>query len=430
MGRISNSEALASTPERAAALAIAEAGLAAIDTRTVIERHVSVGAEGIELAGEFHAWGSYDRLLVAGVGKCALDAAYALEELLGDRIDDGVVVDVRCDSGVLSRIRSCEGTHPYPSAENIGHTRALLTLLESATERDLVLLIVSGGGSTLLCQPKTHTCESEEDLIHALFRCGATIAELNTVRKHLSLARGGGLAAAAHPARLTALIFSDVPGDDLATISSGPTVRDESTIEDARAVLARFSCEGIDLPEDALFETPKDPVRFSTTRNVLALTNRTALEAMAEAARAAGYEAQIVTATLTGDAEVVARNLCSELSEMSPGSVHLYGGETTVEVQGDGDGGRNQHLALAALPCIPPSGLLLTLASDGCDKGAHAGAIADAVTRRAAQQAGCDPEDFRARSDSYTFFHRVHQGLTSGYTGSNVADLSILLTSH
>ncbi len=428
MGYVQNAEELACTPLRAHALALVEAALSAIDTRAVMRAQVAREPDGtLVIAGRRYPATSFRRLLVGGVGKCALDAAYALEEILGERIDDGVVVDVRCDSGILKRIRSCEGTHPYPSDANVLHTRELLTLLESATEDDLIILIISGGGSTLLFQPQSHTCVAEEELIRALFSCGVTIAKLNTVRKHLSLARGGHLAAAAHPARLEALIFSDVPGDDLSVISSGPTILDTSTVADARSVLSTFACAPEGFDPAVLFETPKDPACFATTRNTLALTNQAALSAMERVARERGLSPRVVSATLEGDANAVAQRFAHELKRMGPGEVWLYGGETTVEITGEGEGGRNQHLALAALPALTAGELVLTVASDGRDKSDNAGAIADTTTQEAAREAGLDPHDFLTRCDSFTFFHRVHQGVVTGYTGSNVSDLYVLL---
>lgn len=425
---ITNTALIATSPLRADALAIAEAGLAAIETGAVIRTVVSLSGDMLSIGAERYDLRAYERLIVAGVGKCSLDAARALEEMLGGRISDGLVLDVRCDPS-LTYIKSCEGTHPMPSDTNITHTRELLELLEEAGEHDLVLFIVSGGGSTLLCSPKNGICDDEKHLLEKLFAAGATIADINVVRKHLSLARGGHIAAAAYPATLVAFVFSDVPGDDIGTIASGPTVRDSTTVADARAIIARFGLTDA-LDVSLLMETPKEETYFSKTRTFLALTNKTALDAMQREASMRDYNAQIVTTTLSGEARVLAGEMLATLHHAPEKSVFLYGGETTIsEASGifSGMGGRNQELALAALEGIREHELILTFASDGHDNTEHAGAIADRETLEAAAHA---KENILARltvHDSFPFFDRVGAALVTGYTGSNVSDLIITM---
>ena len=422
-----NAPTLSRTPLRAAALAMLTAGLHAIRTPEAVRRTVAAEAHGVRVAGRRYTQGDFDRLLVVGVGKCALEAAWALEEILGDRIDDGVVVDVRCDSGRLTRIRACAGTHPFPSSDNVAYTKELLALLDGAGERDLVIAIISGGGSTLLCQPATHTCEEEELLVRELFRRGAAIGDLNVVRKHLSYARGGNMAARAYPARVAALIFSDVPGDDLGTIASGPTVRDPTTKEDARRVLERFAPQLAARFAPHLLETPKDAALFSRTHNTLVVSNRIALAAMRAKALQLGYAAEIASCALEGEAEEAARAITRALHRTEPRTALFYGGETTVTLRGAGAGGRNQHLALCALSHLREDELLLACASDGRDNGPYAGALADADTKHRAQEAGLVAEEYRARCDSTSFFSQLEDVLETGYTGSNVADLIIAL---
>ena len=424
---IRNAAALARTPARADALALLDAGLRAIRTPEAVRRAVVLEKEGVRIAGRLYRWGDFGRLLVVGVGKCALEAAWTLEEILGDRIDDGVVVDVRCGAGRLTRIRVCAGTHPFPSSDNVAYTKELLDLLTEAGAHDLVVAIISGGGSTLLCQPETHTCEEEELLVRELFRRGAAIGDLNIVRKHLSRARGGNMAACAYPAQVAALIFSDVPGDDLGTIASGPTVRDTTTKEDALRVLARFAPELVEKFKPHLLETPKDVKLFSRTRNSLIVSNRIALAAMREKALRRGYRAAIASCTLEGEAEAVARRITDSLHDTTAPAVLLYGGETTVMLHGKGKGGRNQHLALCALPHLYANELVLACASDGKDNGPFAGALADAITLRRAYAERLAPDVFRARCDSTSFFSQLEDALDTGYTGSNVADLIIAM---
>jgi glycerate-2-kinase len=256
---------------------------------------------------------------------------------------------------------------------------------------------------------------------------GATIQELNTVRKHLSLARGGNMAAGCK-AKLFALIFSDVPGDDISFIASGPTVFDATSREDARALLEKYHAQEIGFSDVNLLETPKDQTLFANTKNILALTNQTALEAMQQKAQALGFEATIVNTQLKGDAEQVAREIIATLRVAPLHTVLLYGGETTVAIHGNGKGGRNQHLALAALSEIRDGELLLALASDGHDNTDHAGAVADMVTYAHAQEKQLDPSAFLQNSDSYTFFKQLeNDAIITGLTGSNVADFIIAL---
>jgi glycerate-2-kinase len=167
------------------------------------------------------------------VGKCATDAAFVLEEILGDRIYKGMVIDIKCDPR-LKRIKSAECDHPFPSERNVDATKEMIDVLKEAKEDDVVIAVISGGGSTMLCQPKGFTCYDEKTVVDALFRAGANIKELNTVRKHMSMARGGHLAGYAYPAKVVSLIFSDVVGNDLGFIASGPTVLDETSVEDAK----------------------------------------------------------------------------------------------------------------------------------------------------------------------------------------------------
>jgi glycerate-2-kinase len=341
---IKNFNELATTPARTSLLTIAEAGYAAIETAKVIRRTVQVQGDTLLVEGKTYDLGEYKNIYVLGVGKCALDSALEIEALLGDRLTEGVVVDVR-DNTELKKIKSYKGTHPFPSIENVLYTKKMLDLAEKATEHDLVLIIVSGGGSTLLCQPKSHTVADETGLVQFLFRAGATIEELNTIRKHLSLARGGFLATQASPATVLALLFSDVPGNDIRTIASSPTVFDETTLEDALRVFSKYQAESSGFSTEHFIETPKEKNLFSRVHNALVLKNTTALEAMKECAEKLGYTAEIKETKLQGEARTVGKELVHALRMAKARTVHLYGGETTVTISGPGKGGRNEELS-------------------------------------------------------------------------------------
>jgi hydroxypyruvate reductase len=423
---IRNREILAATAARRSALAIAEAALEAIDTRAAIRRSVQLDGSALRIAGQTLTLTSATRLRLVAVGKCATAAAAALRGVLGDRLTDGVVLDVAEAASIpLPGLQALHGTHPMPSPANVEAARTLLRFLADARPDDVVLCVVSGGGSTLLCLPPPGgSVAGERAALERLFRAGATIQEINTVRKHCSLARGGQLACAARPARVMGLVFSDVPGGTLDLVASGPTVRDPSSSADAERVLARY---GIPIEGDrgalALVETPKDPALFAGVRNTVLVSNQLALEAMAAAAGREGLRADVRTATLAGEARVVASRVLGELHAAPAGTALLYGGETTVTVRGAGRGGRNLELALAALGGVREGELLLTLATDGRDNGPLAGAIADAVTADDARRRGADPAPYLTSNDSYGFFERVPQALVTGPTGANVADL-------
>jgi len=425
---IQNADALGATPLRRDALAIAEAAYDAVDVGKAFARKVRFA--GDELSIEGARWPLRGRrVYFVGVGKCAIAAAEAIELLLGERLNGGIALDVRgVAAGRLKKIETFVGTHPRPSETNLAAAARIVELLERCDEGDLVLMLISGGGSTLLClHDAPMTCLDESMLFDALTDKGASIQELNTVRKHLSKARGGWLAKAAYPAEAVALIISDVPGNDLEFIASGPIVKDITTIADAQAVLARFA---VPEPPGGLLETPKDDRYFERVTNKLFLTNRDALGAMRIEAEARGYRAEVVSDCLHGEARSLAENMLERLHGAERRTAFLAGGESTVTLpEGHGTGGRNQELALAALPGIRAGELLLPFASDGKDATEHAGAIADETTRDHARQRVADIGAALARHTSYDFFKITGDALVTGLLESNVSDLLLALKS-
>ena len=428
--KISNHAALAVTTARTAALDIAEAGLDAIDTATAVRRSVRLSGEVLQVGDEVWPLRPSGRLLLVAVGKCATVAAAELVRLLGDRLDDGVVLDVvAAPARDLGPLLSLRGSHPLPSGRNVAATRRIVDLLRGAREDDLVLCVVSGGGSTLLCLPSDGgSAEAESVTFQALTRTGATIQEINTVRKHTSLARGGFLAQHAYPARLVSLVFSDVPGAPADFVASGPTVRDPTTVEDAARVLRRYGVAAAARTSQlALLETPKESRYFERARTIVLVSNETALQAMATRAGALGYAATIVTSTLVGEAREAGELVVRELRAAAPATALLYGGETTVTVTGGGRGGRNLEVALAAQRLVGDGEIVVTVASDGRDNGDFAGAVADSLARANARRLGLDLDAHLADNDSCGFFERTGDYLVTGSTGSNVADLIVAL---
>lgn len=422
--KIKNFDELAITPLRKDALGILEAGYGAISTENVIRTQVKIEEDILFVKDKKINLSDYERIFFVGIGKCAADAGVVFEDILGGRITDGIVIDVR---GVeLKRIRSRVGTHPLPSEVNVEAAKSIKEMLEGATERDLVIALISGGGSALLCLPHDIKCEVLAKITKELMKKGANIEEMNTVRKHLSLIQGGQFAQIAYPAKIISLIFSDVPGDDIATIASGPTVLDTTTKKDAQDVLSKYGVStDCDLPDCEIIETPKDKKYFENVENVLLLTNETALYAMKEKALELGYVAQIVDTKLQGEARDVGRVLAQN---SAPGVCMLYGGETTVTVKGGGSGGRNQELVLGALSCLKKNSIIVAAASDGWDNSPAAGAIGDELVLEKSKEAGLSPEDFLNDNNSYEFFKKVGGAIDTGKTGSNVSDLYFTLS--
>jgi glycerate 2-kinase len=425
--KIKNFDELAQTDARRAALEIAEAGLAAIDTDGVIRRTVFFDGTWITIGAERFDIREIGRIIVSGVGKCAVEAVHTLEDILGDRISAGVVL-YPTGEATFKHVQAFRGSHPLPTEENVRGARAMVDSLADLSDRDLVLFVVSGGGSTLLCLPEDEQCKNEAKIIQALMRTGATIQEMNTVRKHLSLARGGHLAKYAYPARVVSLILSDVPGNDIQFVASGPTVRDNTNVSDAVAILTAYDIfKKCEIDEKGLVETPKEEKYFARVKNLLVVSNSLALRAMETKAHELGLSAVIRDEMIFGEAAIVGSKIVRALHDAPAKTVHLYGGETTVTVHGHGQGGRNLELILAIFGAIKPDELVMTIASDGHDHGPFAGAICDTMTVKAAQMVHADVEGTLSENNEYPLFEKIGNYLLTGDTGSNVSDLIIAL---
>jgi len=422
---IKNFDDLATTPLRNDALSILEAGYEAIKTEDVIKSEIKREGSTLFISGRTVDLNSYDRLFFAGIGKCAADAAIVLEDILGDYITEGIIIDIR--DVPLKKIKSFVGTHPFPSEKNMAAARSVKEMLEKATKHDLVLVLISGGGSSLLCLPHGITLEALTEITGSLMRQGATIDEVNTVRKHTSDIQGGQFAKLAHPARVVTLIFSDVPGNDISVVASGPTVVDTTTAEDAEKVLTKYNIRTLcKLPDCKIIETPKDPKYFENVENILLITNERALDAMKKKARSLGYDALIVDTKLQGEAREVGARLAREAG--TPRTCLLYGGETTVTVETKGKGGRCQEVSLGGLLYLDDHSILVASASDGWDNTDMAGAIADSDLRSRAEALSLDVKDWLKKNQSYGFFNKVGGHIDTGRTGMNVSDLYFTLT--
>jgi glycerate-2-kinase len=409
------------TQLRRDALSVLKVGLAAINTRRAVETLCRLKGNILTVNGHRYDLRKYRRMFVIGIGKASAEASEALEATFGDRIADGVALDVK--RARTRRIRSVVGTHPFPSVENMRATGDIMAILKQLDSRDLVVAVVSGGGSSMLCWPYQLKCDDVSAMTRSLMARGADIREINTVRKHISEIQGGQFARLAYPATILSLIFSDVPGDDIGVVASGPTVMDRTTVEDAQRVMEKYDLLRVcRLPGCDLRETPKDPVFFERVTNVLAMSNAVALEAMRVEAERLGYRARILSATVEGEAREVGAMLAGL---PGPGEMVLAGGETTVTVRGKGKGGRNQEVALGALSRVADDGLVLSCASDGVDNSPAAGAVAEASVRKKAARLKLNPQAFLSRNDSLTFFEGAGGRIVTGVTGANVSDLML-----
>ncbi|NTV22422.1 MAG: DUF4147 domain-containing protein [Candidatus Yonathbacteria bacterium] len=434
MYHIKNLDTFTATKLRADACEILEAGYAAIDTRDVVKKNVHMDGETLRIMDASFELSAYERIFVIAFGKCAADASVELEHILGDYITEGIVIDIRSGTP-LKRLSFLAGTHPLPSLQNVVATEHVASLLSEATEKDLVLVVVSGGGSSMLCLPSDMTCEVLSLVTDALMKAGATIGEINTVRKHTSKIQGGQLATLAYPATVVACLFSDVPGDDVSMIASGPTVLDTTTREDAAAILAKYNVMRVcALPHCELIETPKDPSIFSRVTNLTILSNRAMLVAMRKRAEVLGYRAFVAHTALEGEASDVGTYIVDEASREK--TCMVYGGETTVTIpEGvvSGKGGRAQEVALSALIRMSEEGtvhetLIATVASDGWDNTDAAGAIVDGISVALAPILAGSPEVYLTRHDTYGFFERTGDHIITGRTGANVSDVYMTLT--
>jgi len=416
---IKNFPSLATTPERRAALRILDAGINAVLPQNVVRQRVRLHGDTLTLGGRTWNLDDYHRIWLVGAGKGAAGYAAELERLLGKRLAGGAVIDTK--PATLKRIRFLKGDHPVPSKRNVEATRAILGIVNQLHPDDLLICIFTGGGSALL-EDSHIPLSALQQLTKRLLRSGATINEINTVRKHLSQVKGGRLARLAWPATVVTLLVSDVVGDDIRTIASGPTVREPTTVADATRILRKYH---IKAPE--LIETPKDARHYRHVTNIRLITNKMAVEAMRREARRLGFTVRVLTTRLSGEARDVGAKLVR--MRLPPKTALIAAGETTVTVTGNGKGGRNEELVLGALGRFSAGTAIASLDSDGVDfiKQA-AGAIASWEDKERAVLKKLDPKKHLARNDSYTFFKKLGRNLiVTGPTGTNVADLVVVV---
>jgi glycerate 2-kinase len=430
---------------RSDALRIFSSALKASDPKEAVLRHVRV-SDGVLFAGKRrYRLDEFRNIYLTGAGKASARMAVAVERLLGKRITGGLLNVKHGHVAKLRRIRLNECGHPVPDEAGVQGAQEIGNIAAKAGEDDLLICLISGGGSALMPFPaQPVTLAEKQDTTQLLLRSGANIHEINTVRKHISSIKGGQLAALAWPAQVLSLILSDVIGDDLDVIGSGPTAPDSSTFLDALAVLEKFGLTNLVPPPvseriraGVAGEIPETPKSLERVQNLIVGSNQLALDAAAGAARGLGYRPLILSSFIEGETRdvakvhaAIAKEVLSSGRPVKRPACVISGGETTVTIKGNGLGGRNQEFALAAAMDIAAiSGvLMLSGGTDGSDGPTNAaGALCDGTTIARAEKLGLNAADFLARNDSYHFFEPLGDLIRTGPTGTNVMDVRLAL---
>jgi hydroxypyruvate reductase len=429
------------------AIGIFNAALKAVDPISAVKKHVSLGDDVLRVGDRRHDLSTYAHIYVVGCGKAAASMSYALEEILQNKIDGGIINVKYGHTKELRYITINEAGHPIPDEAGVKGTNEIVALLQGLGETDLVIFVISGGGSALLPLPKEGIrLEEKQRVTEMLLESGASIDEMNAVRKHISNVKGGQLARVAYPATLISLLLSDVVGDRIDVIASGPTVPDESTFGDCMRIVEKYQ---LNFPESVmnlltkglkgeLEETPKagDPI-FDKTFHLIIGSNILALKAAEQQARERGYTTLILSSSIEGETKEVAKVHTAIAKEIRatgtpiprPACI-ISGGETTVTITGKGLGGRNQEFVLAG--ALEIAGMddvvIFSGGTDGTDGPTDAaGAFADGFTILRAEQLGMRPQEYLQTNDSYHFFEMLDDLIKTGPTNTNVMDVRLLL---
>lgn len=439
---VPNREQLVQTKEHRIALDCLLAGIEAAHPEKVIESSIELNDAVLSINKTDYDLDQFERVFIIGGGNAASRVAKYLETLLHRFITDGVVVTD--DPTELSTIHCVQGSHPVPNESAVEGTSQILDLAGAASKDDLIISIITGGGSALLPAPVRNISLSElQDVTNKLLTSGATISEINAVRKHLSTIKGGQLARKAAPAKTVGLVFSDVVGNDLSTIASGPLVPDTTTFEDAITILDRYNIKPTESVYDYLeqgrqgryAETPTaDMEYFNNIETHILADNCTAIQAAENYAAKQGYETLILSSSIRGEARDVAKvhigiaeEIISSGRPVEPPVVLLSGGEATVTVEGDGDGGPNQEFVVSAgLEIDDPGVVVSSIDTDGIDGSVNVagGIIDESITKKV------NHRELRValdRNDAYSILESAGAAIITGQTGTNVNDLRAIV---
>jgi glycerate 2-kinase len=422
---IKNYEELSVTEQRRKFLEIIEEGLMSIQPDFYLPNVFRREENRLFILNKEINLNDFERIFLIGFGKGAARTCKFIENLLKDKIDYGLVIDVVEER--FEKLKSAAGTHPLPSEINFQFAQEIKNFAKNLKEKDLVLVVIYGGGSALLISPAKISLEKYIKINEAMLKSGMDIYEMNTVRKHLDEFKGGGLAKFLQPSKVISLIASDVPGNDISFIASGPTVEDRTTIEDAWRLIEKYKLKEI-VKREELIETVKS---LSNVENIIILSNRTILEAMEKKIENLGYKSKILSDKLQGEVSEVAEIFYREFLNLNKGEFLLAGGETTVDVKNkEGKGGRNQELALYFLKIMLDKNernfLFASFDSDGWDNSEHAGALVDDLVLEKVKSLNLDLNEYLSKNDSFYFFQKLNSAIITGRLPTNVADIMIL----
>ena len=418
-----------------AIIRILDAAIQSVEPGGSVQRYVHRDDKVLIVDGQKYPLEMVSRIHLVGLGKAAYGMTKQMVDILEGLPLDGVMIPKHQSIFPLDGIDIQIGGHPVPDANSITAGKKVIELVESLGRDEIVICLISGGGSALMVAPQDGLLLQDiQELTSVLLRCGASIHEINIVRRHLDRLKGGGLVKLASPARVISLILSDVVGNSLETIASGPTAPDPSSRIDAMNILAKYNLFEI-IPNEIikiLGNSPENPkpgdTLFNRVQNVIIGSNQIASETAMAKARIEGFNTFIEGNEWQGEAREVAVQLCNLIEKYDhqrPACI-IAGGETTVTIQGNGKGGRNQELALAAVSSLAkiPNALLITLATDGEDGTTDAaGAVVSSNTLERGSMLGISPNDFLKNNDSYYYFSILKDLLRPGSTGTNVNDL-------
>ena len=439
---------------RSEAEEIFRVSIEAVDPYKAVRRFVHVEGDRLTLGPDNQKKAelnlkTYERVLVVGGGKATAPMARAIEDLLGQRIEKGLINVKYGFTETLSHTEIVEAGHPLPDQNGVKGTGRILGILEEAGEKDLVFSLISGGGSALLPRPAGHiTLEEKQEMTRQLLACGASIDEINALRKHISASKGGQMARIAYPATTVNLMLSDVVGDKMDVIASGPFTPDTATFDHVKEILRKYGLKEIPAAilehleaglEGRAPETPKvgDPV-FDRVHNLIVGSNILALEAACNRAEKLGYQTLILSSQVEGETRevalvhtAIAREIAGTGRPIPPPACIISGGETTVTIRGKGLGGRNQEFCLAAaldLDGFSPCVVMLSGGTDGNDGPTDAaGAIVDSLTAGRGAALGMRAMDYLEDNDAYHFFEKTGDLLMTGPTMTNVMDVRLIL---
>lgn len=426
------------------ALQIFHAAVKAVQPSYLLPKHIQINSQQLIILGESNTLKDIDNIYVTGAGKAAAAMAVEVEKILGENITDGIVTTKYHHSLPTNHIKIVESAHPVPDDNCDLAVRQTIELLNKTTEKDILICLISGGASSLWCDvPKGLTMADLQNTFDLLLKSGADIQEMNTVRKHLSQIKGGQLLRHTK-AKVYSLIISDVVGDDISAIASGPTVPDNSTFQNSKEILIKYSLlekvpKGIlnyieDGVNGSITETLKegDPL-FSNAKSIIIGNNQVAQDAAKSTAKDLGYDIEVNSALIIGDAVMEAEKLMSKAftTKNSRPTCLLQGGETTVMITGLGKGGRNQHFALSALRQFSKETANITILSggtDGTDGPTDAtGAVIDINSLKKINDLKLDIEAYHKNQDAYHLFEQTDDLIITGPTQTNVMDIMLAL---